>query len=896
MASKRTGKGKAGGGRSKEARPDADSDAPSSGRRRKGSRRDAGTGIWGHALIAVAISGTGLLCAVAILWFQLVDSSNRDYRQGQLDTLAAQYVGFFNSRIGTLERELRSVAQAPGTVAALVSYDDGRMAERGAELTRLLTFARRVVIIPKGQGSTDADAEVPISFAALNLIRRAETQPFVGPEIALSQRGLVYAAASILHDGVNTGVLFAALSSDYFFEPIKSYDAYQGQVRILQSVEGGQPNPVFVFGGAGGNVAPDDVVTLPLASPNWQLEFTPNWEKIGPVAEVSDLLASIGVVAGFILGGIALAFSSLGRKLRSDADQLADYASTLLRGRSGRVERYQLPLFQQLANTLAHFSPRAAAGADDGGPRRPASRTSRAASADADALLVEDEAEAADPVDDLLADDGAAAGRKSSGPGVDSDARENFGIEVSEEVSPLDLGLKLDPNIFRAYDIRGITSQNLTEDVVYWIGRAFAAESLSHNQGRVAIGRDGRHSSAPLAEALTRGLTEGGVDVIDIGQVPTPLLYFATHALDTGTGIMITGSHNPPEYNGLKMMIAGVTLAEDRIQALKTRLEDNELSDGAGDVEQVELDDHYLDRILEDVVVAQPLKVVVDCGNGVAGKLAPRLLSELGCEVVPLYCEVDGDFPNHHPDPAEPQNLDDLITVVKAEGADLGLAFDGDGDRLGVVTRSGDIIWPDKLLMLFAQDVVGRNPGADILYDVKCSRHLNTLISELGGRPIMWKTGHSHMKAKMKETGALLAGEFSGHICFGERWFGFDDALYSAARLLEILGAESKTSDEIFAQFPVTYATPELKIKTSETDKFRIMDKLAESGDFGDGTKTTIDGVRVDYADGWGLIRPSNTSPVLSLRFEADGQDALEKIQQRFEAALAKIDPALKFR
>ncbi|MCB1682953.1 MAG: phosphomannomutase/phosphoglucomutase [Pseudomonadales bacterium] len=456
------------------------------------------------------------------------------------------------------------------------------------------------------------------------------------------------------------------------------------------------------------------------------------------------------------------------------------------------------------------------------------------------------------------------------------------------------MGLKLSPEIFRAYDIRGITTRNLTTDVVYWIGRAFAAEAQSEQQTRVAVGRDGRHSSVTLQEALVRGLTEGGVDVLDIGEVPTPVLYFATHALDTGTGIMITGSHNPPEYNGLKMMIGGVTLAEERILALRTRIEENNLSEGSGDVETVDLNDHYVDRILEDVVVAQPCKVVVDCGNGVAGNLAPRLIRELGCEVVPLYCDVDGDFPNHHPDPADPDTLEDLITVVKAEKADIGLAFDGDGDRLGVVTSSGEIIWPDKLLMLFARDIVGRNPGADIIYDVKCSRHLNNLISEYGGRPIMWRTGHSHMKAKLKETGALLAGEFSGHICFGERWFGFDDALYSAARLLEILGSEDKSADEIFGQFPITYSTPEIKIATTEKAKFEIIEKLAKTATWSDGTVTTIDGVRVDYADGWGLVRASNTSPVLTLRFEADGQSALERIRKIFQTQLTRLDPSLK--
>ncbi len=381
--------------------------------------------------------------------------------------------------------------------------------------------------------------------------------------------------------------------------------------------------------------------------------------------------------------------------------------------------------------------------------------------------------------------------------------------------------------------------------------------------------------------------------------MPTPLLYFATQSRGTGTGIMITGSHNPPEYNGLKMMIAGETLAEGRIQRLKERLENDELSSSEGgaeegDLEEVDIVGDYISSALDDIAVGHPLKVVVDCGNGVAGAVAPTLLEEAGCEVVALYCDVNGDFPNHHPDPADPKNLEDLITVVQAESADLGLAFDGDGDRLGVVSASGQIIWPDRLLMLFAQDIVSRNPGADIVYDVKCSRHLNAIIGDHGGRPIMWKTGHSHIKAKLKETGALLGGEFSGHICFNDRWYGFDDALYSAVRLLEILGSEGASVDEIFEQFPVAESTPELKIQTTEAAKFEIVERLSQSGDFGDGTVTSIDGVRVDYPDGWGLIRASNTSPVLTLRFEADDAEALARIRSDFEVQIAKIDPSLK--
>ena len=456
--------------------------------------------------------------------------------------------------------------------------------------------------------------------------------------------------------------------------------------------------------------------------------------------------------------------------------------------------------------------------------------------------------------------------------------------------------LPLDQGIFRAYDIRGITDTNLTQQVCYWIGRAFAAQAISQSQHTAALGRDGRLSSLGIEQALGQGLVDGGMHVTSVGQVPTPVLYYATHALETGTGIMITGSHNPPEYNGLKMMIGGVTLAEELIQMLYQRLQYNDLSDAEGSLEQADLSNQYIDSALATAKLARPLRVAVDCGNGVAGELAPKLIEALGCEVIPLFCEIDGNFPNHHPDPAEPENLQDLVNAVKTERADIGLAFDGDGDRLGVITPTGEIIWPDKMMMLFAQDIIARNPGTPVIFDVKCSKHLERIISEAGGDAIMWKTGHSHIKAKIKQTNAALAGEFSGHICFGERWYGFDDALYTAVRLLELLSQTELDADALFAQYPITFSTPEIKIHTTETRKFEVMDALVANQGFKDGRLTAIDGIRIDFDDRWGLIRPSNTSPVLSLRFEADSAEALERIQDEFQAQLSKVDNTLRFR
>ena len=453
------------------------------------------------------------------------------------------------------------------------------------------------------------------------------------------------------------------------------------------------------------------------------------------------------------------------------------------------------------------------------------------------------------------------------------------------------------PEIFRAYDIRGVVGDTLTPEAVYGIARAFATLAIDGGQRRVAVGGDGRGSTEALRRELVRGLCDGGIEVVDIGTVPTPLLYYATHVLGTQAGVMITGSHNPPEYNGLKMVLAGKALTGERIQQLRRLCEDGGFATGEGRVTRVDLIDRYVAQVLADTPMQRSLKVVVDCGNGVAGLVAPRLLSSLGCVVEPLYTEVDGGFPNHHPDPAEAANLTDLIDLVVRSGADLGVAFDGDADRLGVVTDRGKIIWPDRLMMLFARDIVTADPGANVIFDVKCSRHLATVVRDLGGNPIMWKTGHSHIKSKIRDTGAPLGGEFSGHICFADRWYGFDDAIYAAARLVQILAAEPRPASAVFNEFPNALATPEIKIPTTEQRKFEVIDELARNAAFGPPAQVTaIDGIRADYPDGWGLLRASNTSPMLSLRFEADDADALDRIQTLFDAALAAIDPALSFR
>ena len=517
--------------------------------------------------------------------------------------------------------------------------------------------------------------------------------------------------------------------------------------------------------------------------------------------------------------------------------------------------------------------------------------------------------------------------------------------------------MTIDPSIFKAYDIRGVTNRTLTPHVVRAIGFELGLLTVTAGKKTFVVGRDGRLSGQALSAALTEGLCDAGVDVIDIGQVTTPMLYFATYQFGTGSGAAVTGSHNPPEYNGLKMMVGGDALYGEAIQALyrsvcaaqgedtrhvqgqaygqimaqgsfrpvghkgsvRSSVSDhvkaaaNDHSDAyalAGDCEaclgkitKVDVRERYIARIVSDVKLTRRMKVAVDCGNGVAGAFAQELFGRLGCEVLPLFCEVDGHFPNHHPDPADPHNLEDLIKALQESDCEIGLAFDGDGDRLGIVTKTGSIIWPDRQLMLFARDVLSRYPGGEIIYDVKCSRHVGKVIEAAGGKATMYKTGHSLIKVKLKETGAPLAGEMSGHVFFKERWYGFDDGLYAAARLLEILSREPAWLDAaqkmngpsvLLESLPNSPSTPELKLNCAEGENFSIVQALQAGTYFKQASQViTIDGVRAEYEDGFGLARASNTTPVVVIRFEADDAAALARIQADFRRAFEAVKPGL---
>jgi phosphomannomutase/phosphoglucomutase len=453
--------------------------------------------------------------------------------------------------------------------------------------------------------------------------------------------------------------------------------------------------------------------------------------------------------------------------------------------------------------------------------------------------------------------------------------------------------MNLPKEIFKAYDIRGIVGKTLTPEIVEAIGHAIGSEAKARSQTAICIGRDGRLSGPDLASALARGIQKAGIDVIDLGMVATPMTYFAAYELGTNSAVMVTGSHNPPDYNGLKMVLGGETLSGETIQQLRVRLEQNNLTSGSGSYKTHDIAPAYLSRIAGDIKLARPMKIIVDCGNGVPGAFAPELYRRLGCAVEEMFCEVDGNFPNHHPDPSVSENLQDLIARLKTTDAELGLAFDGDGDRLGVVTKDGTIIFPDRQLMLFADDVLSRNPGAEIIFDVKSTRNLFDWIRQRGGKPTLWKTGHSFIKAKMKESGALLAGEMSGHIFFKERWYGFDDGLYAGARMLEYLSKQADPNATL-KSLPDTVNTPELQIKMSEGEHYALMDKLQKTAKFPDAKEViTLDGLRVEYADGFGLARPSNTTPVIVLRFEAADEKGLERIKADFQRVIHESAPGL---
>lgn len=810
-----------------------------------------GSGViaYGAALCGIAIIIMGLT-AVAMAWLQFGQHQDRSAEQ-EASVYAEQLAGMINISLRNSEA-LADALAGSDAVAAAFGQDD--LALAAEHLSRSMPNAR--VFLARHDDRTPLR---DLSYTARDLVQRARTEERPPITLLPGPPPVVLVARRLQGD---MGMLLLEQKLSALHQQLQTTNLSGGSLEITAA---GIKEPIFSRQG----VHTNGTLAVRSASGDAQVRFT-----LPPNPGDPELMTLFGTISAAaivsLLGAILTVFRAMGAAVRKDVTILQHYAEDLTRPGATRPRgNFTYP---PLAHLLVPLDKLAAA--LNASRMQASSNPTPPKPAVSGKIQVEDGVGADDDMpfvpDIMLPDEPAGGG------------------QADPSLPPAE--------IFREYDIRGVVGDTLTEEHVEMIGKAIASDAIERGQDRIVVGRDGRESSPGLAAALIRGITATGCDVTDIGAVPTPMVYYATHNLGTQSGVCITGSHNPGNYNGLKIVIAGETLSGQRIRALRQRIADKKLASGAaGDVHEEDVSERYMTAVQDDIVLARPMKIVVDTGNGIAGLYTRSLFDRLGCTSVSLFEEVDGSFPNHHPDPGNPENLQALIAAVREKQADIGLAFDGDGDRLGVVTTSGEIIWPDRLMMLYAKDLLTRSPGADIIFDVKCSRELPRLISRMGGRPLMWRSGHSLIKSKLKETGAPLAGEMSGHLFFADRWFGFDDALYSAARLLEILSLEPGSTDETFATLRTGITTPEITLATTEAGKFSLIKKLQQRADnFGGGNVSTLDGLRVDFDDGWGLVRASNTTPMLTLRFEGQDQAALERIQTLFRKEILDIDANLK--
>jgi phosphomannomutase/phosphoglucomutase len=782
-----------------------------------------------------------------------------------------------------VRNQLGEMAQDPALISLFAAGDANTLEQESQVRLAQFQSGLKLRLLLPGRYEVDNSTRPPLGFASLELLRRAEiTRETIPPEALLlgtDQAHIVFIERVKDASGTLIGLIHLSLSVDQLTQALASI-ADPSAYMELQQTTGATTHILASLGNA--DLKQGGPLQAGVPGSGWVLAY---WAGAAPAAvEAIRSGSSAAVIIGLVLllaGAVAAVFLRLrtGRDAGYDAPVVMAGSGMVYAGAIRAIMEGAHPGMEKLIPNLNSIRPVA-------GKIQPVPQDIETGD-DITAMARAGASGASVAADDFfdLTGGGAAAGEPITEPKAVKAATPATGVPPAV----------ISPTIFRTYDIRGIVGKELTPESVQKIGHAIGSEAAARNEKKIACGRDGRISSPELANALIAGLRAAGRDVVDIGMVPTPVLYYATHATESASGVMLTGSHNGPEYNGLKIVIGGETLSQDAIQDLHRRIEENDLVHGQGSLDTREIITDYIRRIAEDIPVALggAFKMVVDCGNGVAGILAPQLYRALGHDVIELYCEVDGKFPNHHPDPSQPENLQDLIAKVKAEKADLGYAFDGDADRLGVVDGRGNIIWPDRQLMVLARDVLSRNPGAPIIYDVKCSRHLKSIITASGGRPLMWKTGHSLIKGKMKEVNAPLAGEMSGHIFFKERWYGFDDALYTGARLLEVLMAARAKPADVFAKIPEGVSTPELRVDLPESEHRSFMDELKGRMVFAGAEVYDVDGFRIEFTDGWGLVRPSNTSPCLVLRFEADNQAALSRIKSQFHDLLLSVNPGL---
>jgi len=851
------------------------------GTKRAGNSNPQGITASGNTLYRIA--GGALLVwltLVALGFAYLILLREPALQQAQIDRIASSFATQQATNVHHLMAQvmtrMQGAAKSPLAMSAIVSEsrdDLGLVEQAMLDYFPEVTSLRIIPLGEMGTANFEGGSQGLRNHIEVDMVRRAgDGEPTKPESYQFEGRWMTSMATLVTHPRANNrqAVVIATLDNQLLSDQLKSLDPAAGKFALEQvyvSPTGLERKDIVAMAGSGD--AADYTRSAAIPDTNWVVKFTPSRAlvtelSLSPVPLISVLALTLLAAVGAVIF-IVRAFS---RTLDSQINRIisaADVKTPLI---------LNLPGLVSVARQL----------------RRATLRTLRQSSASALSDIPQAKVEViphagTDLTDPLF----------QSGSILDDDSAElDLDLAAGGPDEGQDGGDGFPGHIFRAYDIRGNARTELSDELVSRIGRAVGTIAGEMDEQTLIVGCDGRKSSPRIKSGLIKALMESGRDVIDIGLVPTPLLYFATRHLNCRSGIMVTGSHNPGDDNGMKIVLNQRTIAAGGIQQIQERVIENRFSTGSGRMIREEVVADYVDEVLSDIAIAVPLKIVIDAGNGVTGNIAPQLFEDLGCEVVPLYCEVDGNYPNHPPDTSDENNLADLIQAVRREQADFGVAFDGDGDRLAVVTSSGQIVRSDVLMMIFAKDVVSRNPGADVVFDVKCSRNLTQLITRYGGRPVLWKTGHAFMKEKMLETGALLGGEFSGHMFFGERWYGFDDGMYAAARLAEILATHGDSLDATLAEFPETVSTPEILIPVPEKGKFALIEKIIRDCDFSSGKVNTMDGIRVDFTNGWGLIRASNTSPALTARFEADTAESLEAIKSEFRTQIALVEPRLE--
>lgn len=861
--------------KNKKDTPDTDTqtDAP--------ANRPQGIAAEGNALYRIGIVALLVALVAACLGFSyLLLLREPALEKQQLDKVAASFTQQQATNLhllfaGIVER-VESAAQTPLVLSAIANDSDEDISLVEKTMLDFFPEAISLRVIAIGElGTADfTDGNEGLrNHIEVDMVRRAsegeETPPLA---YKFEDRWLTSITAKVTHPRLTDrqAVIIITLDNASISQQLKLLESAAGKFSLEQlftSATGSKRIDVIASNGAAAEGADTHYADLP--DTPWRVAFSPsqtlqdnlNFSQVPLFSVLILIIAALAGAAFIILSRYPKALEKEVQKIISSADRKSQLTLAI-------------PELVDIAKQLRRATLRAL-------------RQSSAAPAEATDTVPGD-APAPDFTNPLF-QSSTMLDQEGDDEILDLDLAPGFDLEQSAPSGTAGFP----DHIFRAYDIRGHADNELTDSLVSKIGKAVGSIAGEMGEQALIVGCDGRNSSPRIKSTLIRALMESGRDVIDIGLVPTPLLYFATRHLEYPSGVMITGSHNPADHNGLKIVLGQETIASGGIQQIRDRVLQENFKSGNGRMTREDVIPAYTEEVLQDIAIAVPLKIVIDAGNGATGEIAPFLFEELGCEVIPLHCRIDGNFPNHSPDTSNEDNLADLVQAVQEHEADFGVAFDGDGDRLAVVTSSGRIVRSDVLLMLYAQDVVSRNPGADVVFDVKCSRNLTELITRHGGRPVLWKTGHAFMKEKMRTTGALLGGEFSGHIFFGERWFGFDDGMYAAGRLAEILSTHGETLDNSIAEFPTSINTPEIIIPVADDYKFQLIEKILSSADFSSGKVNTMDGIRVDFTHGWGLIRASNTGPNLTARFEADTEENLEIIKEEFRAQIGLIDPRI---